>query len=151
MRNLYTLDEYRDQRSEIKAFYGSVGDDTCGVFHVPSKIDNVNLMILAAAGENWDHISVSRRNRCPNWVEMSQVKKLFFYPSEMAVQFHVPEDQHINYHPFTLHLWRPWGKQIDLPPAEFVGPDNLNPEDLKRILQMPPGIFRDLMRKKVYK
>lgn len=151
MRDLNKLDEYRDKSAAIKRFYGSYGDDSCGVFNIPSKIDQKPLRVIAAAGEGWDHVSVSRKKRCPNWAEMSQVKALFFYPREMAIQFHVPEDQHINFHPFTLHLWRPWGRQIDLPPPEFVGPDNLDPEEIKKLLQIPPGIFRDLMRRKIYK
>jgi len=69
----------------------------------------------------WDHVSVSRANRCPNWPEMEHVKRLFFQDTETAMQLHVPAADHINNHPYCLHLWRPHGVEIPRPPAIFVG------------------------------
>ena len=68
----------------------------------------------------WDHVSVSRKNRVPNWAEMSHVHRLFFRDDEVAMQLHVPISQHINCHPFVLHLWRPHEGAIPLPPAFMV-------------------------------
>lgn len=68
----------------------------------------------------WDHVSVSRRNRTPNWQEMEHVKRLFFAADEIAVQFHVAEADHISIHPHTLHLWRWTHMPIPLPPKELV-------------------------------
>jgi hypothetical protein len=36
------------------------------------------------------------------------------------MQLHVPVSDHINRHPYTLHLWRPHALEIPRPPAEFV-------------------------------
>ena len=151
MQNLYQLDKYRDTSEQVRDFYGSFGDDTCGIFYIPSKIDKASLKVVAAAGLGWDHVSVSRRNRCPNWTEMSQIRHLFFHPKETVVQFHVPEDDHISFHPFTLHLWRSWTQQYELPPPEWVGPVNLSPDDLRRVKTLPPGLFRSLIRKQISK
>jgi hypothetical protein len=73
-------------------------------------------------GPPWEHVSVSRGDRCPTWEEMAYVKSLFWRPDETVVQFHVPERQHINCHQFCLHLWRPVGVELPMPPAATVGP-----------------------------
>lgn len=47
----------------------------------------------------------------------------FFNDDELAVQYHVPQSQHVNFHPFCLHLWRPNdGRAIPQPPMHLVGP-----------------------------
>lgn len=124
MKNLRELDFFRDSSRRIVAYYGNSGDETCGVFTVPSPIDNANLRIVASSGFGWDHVSVSRHQRCPNWPEMEHVKRLFFKDIETAMQLHVPATDHINCHPYCLHLWRPTVGEIPRPPAEFVGPPN---------------------------
>lgn len=70
----------------------------------------------------WDHVSVSRSSRCPNWPEMEFVKRKFFEDHETAMQLHVPIDQHINAHPRCLHLFRPQHVEIPRPPGWMVGP-----------------------------
>jgi hypothetical protein len=51
---------------------------------------------------------------------MEHVAKLFFQDDEVAMQLHLPPDQHINVHPYVLHWWRPHDQQIPLPPRIFV-------------------------------
>ena len=147
MQDLNKLNEYRLRTQRIKEFFGSYGDHTCGIFNIPSIIDKAGLKVIAASSDGWDHVSVSRKNRCPNWPEMDQIKRLFFHPRETVVQFHVPEDKHISFHPFTLHLWRSWSQIYDLPPSEWVGPATLTPEQAKEFLQLPSGVFKNLARK----
>jgi len=123
MRNLNApnIDALRDRSRQIIEHYGSAGDETCGVFDLPSTIDGANLRIIASNGGGWDHVSVSRTNRCPNWLEMEQVKRLFFNPDEVAMQLHVAESEHLSVHPYCLHIWRPnEGAAIPLPPAMMV-------------------------------
>lgn len=123
MRDLHALDAYRDCSGPVILYYGNAGDGTCGVFWVPSPIDRQPMRAIASAGEYWEHVSVSRRSRCPNWAEMSFIKELFFRPDETAIQFHVPVRDHINVHPYCLHLWRPIGIEIPRPPVWMVGPE----------------------------
>lgn len=116
-----SIDRYRDRSQAVLNHYGTFGDETCGVFSMPSKIDGAELRIVASAGGGWDHVSVSRRNRCPNWIEMEQVKRLFFADDETAMQLHVRPADHLSLHPNCLHLWRPNdGRDIPLPPAAMV-------------------------------
>lgn len=122
MKNLLTseIGKYRCEDKDVVDYYGSVGDETCGVFVVRSPTDHAHLMIIASSDGGWDHVSISRKNRCPNWTEMEYVAKLFFEDDEIAVQYHLPPDKHINEHPYCLHWWRPQEAPIPLPPVIFV-------------------------------
>jgi hypothetical protein len=51
---------------------------------------------------------------------MEYVKRAFFKDDETAMQLHVPPTQHINNHPYVLHLWRPVKVAIPMPPKEAV-------------------------------
>jgi hypothetical protein len=113
MRDLNELNQYRvNHRS-----YGW-GDETGGAFVV--FYNGVRLAVIASNGGGWDHVSVSTSKRCPTWLEMEHVKRLFFHPDECAMQLHVPTAEHINVHDFVLHIWRPHDAAIPMPPREFV-------------------------------
>jgi hypothetical protein len=83
MRNLHLLDAYRIDARET---HGSMGDETCGCFRIPSPIDGQPLLIQASSDGGWDHISISRKNRPPNWTEMEFIKRKFFKDDETAMQ-----------------------------------------------------------------
>lgn len=121
MRNLFEIDQYRDRSQEVYRFFGDYGDHETGAFFVPSPRTGVILKIIASAGLEWDHVSVSLKNRCPNWPEMELVKRMFFKDDEIAMQLHVPPCDHISYHPYCLHLWRPQNIEIPRPPNALVG------------------------------
>lgn len=78
----------------------------CGFFIIirPGKPD---LRLQVSDGLGWDHVSVSCENRCPTWDEMCEIKELVFRDDEAAMQLHPAKAQHINHHPYCLHLWRP--------------------------------------------
>jgi hypothetical protein len=115
------LDAFRNVGGEIAA-YGERGNEGNGVFLIPSPIDNAPMRVIASDGYGWDHVSISRTTRCPNWPEMSHVKSLFFRDDEYAFQLHPPKADHINFHPYCLHLWRPQTGELALPPKWMVGP-----------------------------
>lgn len=122
MRNLRLLDAYRLTGSALPShFRGYDGDDTCGAFIVYSPVDKAKMPVIASSDYGWEHVSVSRANRCPNWTEMSYVKHLFFKDDEVAVEYHVPVSDHINDHPYTLHLWRSTIREFPMPPKWMVG------------------------------
>ena len=118
MRDLHRLDRYRVTDAAVRKFYGSVGNSTCGVFHVPVGRDK--LLIVARSDGGWDHVSLSVRGRCPSWKEMDIIKRMFFKPEETAMQLHPPEAEHVNLQEDTLHLWAPQHAEIPRPPLEFV-------------------------------
>lgn len=120
MRDLNTLNKYRDTSRRVLAHYGTVGDGTCGVFVVPSKSNGRDLFVIASSGDGWDHVSVSRPNRPPTWAEMDQIKRMFFNEDEVVMQLHVASKDHISVHHNCLHLWRPQSEGIPLPPKGMV-------------------------------
>jgi hypothetical protein len=120
MRDLNELNDYRERSTFMLERFGTMGDETCGAFNVPHPATGTKLRVIAAAGEGWDHVSVSLLNRCPNWPEMDFIKRKFFHPNEVVMQLHVGEEDHINVHPYVLHLWRPHLDAIPLPPKAFV-------------------------------
>lgn len=81
-----------------------------------------DLRIIASNGEGWEHVSVSLPSRCPNWQEMCFVKDLFWEAEETVIQYHPPKSQYVNCHQFCLHLWKPIGIELPLPPSIMVGP-----------------------------
>ena len=111
---------YRVRNGAVVRMYGSAGDDGNGVFKVHSPYDGAPLNIVASNGAGWDHVSVSRSDRCPTWDEMDHVKGLFFDDDETVMQLHVPTADHRNLHEFCLHLWRPQDQPIPRPPSLMV-------------------------------
>jgi hypothetical protein len=82
---------------------------------------NQMLKVVASDQMGWEHVSVSRDDRCPTWEEMQIVKDLFWGEDDTVVQYHVPKDDHVNLHSRCLHLWRPVGVDIPRPPSIMVG------------------------------
>jgi hypothetical protein len=119
MRDLHVLDAYRMDATKS---HGWSGDGTCGAFKLPSPIDGQSLTIIASSGDGWEHVSVSRTNRCPNWPEMEFIKRKFFEDDETVMQLHVPVTDHINAHPYCLHLWLPQHEKIPRPPGWMLAP-----------------------------
>lgn len=109
-----------------------------GVFQVPSSVDREPLRIIATATLGWDHVSVSRADRCPDWSEMEQVKRMFFWQHETVMQLHVPPADHINNAEFCLHLWRSQTEPIPRPPNEMVGIAGKRPAEIEA---MGAGVF----------
>lgn len=97
-----------------------------GAYEVPyqppgRRANKVLLRVIASWGMGWDHVSVSLEHRTPKWAEMERVRRTFFHDHETAMQLHVPPGEHINCHPYCLHIWRPQKVEIPRPPSSMVG------------------------------
>lgn len=91
---------------------------------IASESESVECAIGMEDSKGWEHVSVSLRNRCPNWDEMSYVKDLFWAEDETVVQYHPKKSEYVNCHPYVLHMWRNVQFEFRLPPSIFVGPDS---------------------------
>lgn len=110
--------------------YCSKPGDTHGMFYIPRR-EGAPLKVMAnniteeerrtLFPPYYEHVSVSLPTRCPTWREMCLVKFLFWEDHELVVQFHPPKSEHINVHPYCLHLWKPVDFDIPLPDALTVG------------------------------
>jgi len=121
MKNLHTLDKYRltDEEWQI---YSITGDSGNGVFKV--YVGGRSFKVIASNGGGWEHVSVSplnsRRKTCPTWEEMCAIKDMFFMPEERVVQYHPPQSEYVNNHPYCLHMWRYTAADFPHPPVIFV-------------------------------
>lgn len=81
------------------------------------------LFVICSNGDGWEHVSVSRKSRCPSYEDMTRIKELFWDEEDCVMQLMVPKSEHVNFHPYALHMWRPInGQEIPRPPAIMVGP-----------------------------
>lgn len=103
---------------------GAMGSDPSfgnnGCFLV--KLDrSQKVRVIASDGMGWEHVSVSRQDRCPTWDEMCQVKSLFWSDDDCVVQYHPPRSDYVNNHAFCLHMWRCIDADLPRPPSILVG------------------------------
>ena len=66
-------------------------------------------------GRDWMHISVSRKDRLPNWDDLKLVKNTFAGEKRYAYQVFPPTDKHVNIHEFCMHLYVPLTGEPPLP------------------------------------
>jgi hypothetical protein len=124
--SLPVFEPYRIRSEAMREWFFGVPESTGGAFQLPSGLRHGSykvshsLRVLAASGGGWDHLSVSCRNRCPTWDEMMLVHRMFFEPTEISAQYCMPASDHVNVHPYVLHLWRPLDAVFPVPPPEFV-------------------------------
>lgn len=121
----FKMPEHVERGRITRGYWGTHRDSGFnGMFVVPP------LKLVVSDGTGWlenlpppvfEHVSVSRRDRCPNWDEMCQVKGWFWDPEELVIQYHPPRSAYVNQHKFCLHLWKPVGVEIPLPPHLAVG------------------------------
>jgi hypothetical protein len=121
-------DHIPEQLEKARIRQGDYGSDssfgTTGAFMIngPCYMDLRILSSGAWDNLDWEHVSVSLKNRCPNWQEMCFVKDLFWNEDEVVMQLHPAKKDYVNHHEYCLHLWRPTKVEIPLPPRIMVGP-----------------------------
>lgn len=116
-------EQFRIKRAGILSSDSSYGNN--GAFQVRSlKFQGVVFNVIASDEGGWEHVSVTimGKQRCPVWDEMCFIKSLFWEPEDCVIQFHPPESEYVNCHPYCLHLWRKCGINEETPPAIYVGP-----------------------------
>ena len=92
-----------------------------GAFFIPNPGQPAPLKVICSDGEGWEHVSVSLPNRCPTWAEMCRVVSVFWDEDDCVMQLHPPRKDWISNPPYCLHLWRPVGTAIPMPPSYMVG------------------------------
>jgi hypothetical protein len=70
----------------------------------------LQLMVILTArreqdGRRWLHLSCSHQRRTPTWVELREVKDIFFGPDRYAYQVLPPASHYVNINARVLHLW----------------------------------------------
>ena len=101
-------------------------DGNNGSFIIRSLKFKRPLFVVASDGGGWEHVSVSKHDRCPTWEEMTHVANLFWGPEDVLVQFRPAASQYVNNHPYCLHWWRQIDTPLQVPPSLLVGLKNLS-------------------------
>jgi len=124
------LDPSMERARHLLPDLDDAGSGPQGAFRIAPF--GMRLNIIASDGRDWieaglplpiwEHVSVSLANRTPTWREMEWVRDQFWEPDELVVQFSVPREQHVSWNDFTLHMWKPLGVVIPLPPSITVAP-----------------------------
>jgi len=111
--------EYRNRAHPILGTDDSYGNN--GYFIIQFR--GFLLTCIVSDGGGWEHVSVTTRDgkMNPSWEMMCEVKKIFWDEEDTVLQFHPAKSEYVNRHPYCLHLWRESGKNIQLPPSNFVG------------------------------
>jgi hypothetical protein len=113
------IEKYRVQSGPYNSPTGNQGH---GAFlDVPYKSGKLTIMAYNGYHDGWEHVSVSMKNRCPNWEEMNWIKSLFWDEEDCVIQFHPPKSKHVNNHPYCLHMWRCTNKAFPMPDMITVG------------------------------
>jgi len=104
--------------------------DTFGAFRVSMPGSQAVMLVIIGDGKEWErtgfalpaweHVSVSLKNRTPTWEEMEWVREQVFDDSELVLWLSVPRADHINIHDNVLHMWRPIGVELPVPPKGCV-------------------------------
>lgn len=116
--SFHVPEKYRVKKGPLAGFQA---DGNNGAFIVSSLKLKQPASVIASDGMGWEHVSISFPNRLPTWDEMCFIKSLFWDKEDCVVQFHPPESDYINNHPYCLHLWRPTNQEIPRPDWFLVG------------------------------
>lgn len=122
---MYKVPEhFRVQDPRLPFKQNNINCPDFGWFLLQPKIGKRELFTVASNGMGWEHVSVSVRQGkkvlTPNWEEMAYVKKIFWGEEDCVIEYHPPKSNYVNNHPNVLHLWRPIGIEIPMPPIECV-------------------------------
>ena len=62
--------------------------------------------------KKWLHTSYSRRNRTPTYEDTKFIKDNFIGKDKKSIMVFPSESEHVNYHPYCLHLWTCLGSDV---------------------------------------
>lgn len=109
-----------------------------GEIHMPKWTGT----LIVSWDYGWEHVSVCplKRKITPSWDDMCYIKDLFWREDEAVVQIHPEKAEYVNNMPNCLHLWKPAGKEMPLPPSILVGiRKGMSRKDIERELAKLEG------------
>jgi hypothetical protein len=98
-----------------------------GVSHIWLE-GNAGLRVMLGGstyeGERWLHLSASRKDRLPGWLELAKIKEMFLGEDREAYKVLPIKEHYVNDNPYVLHLWSNFDKPKYLPDFRLVDPRN---------------------------
>ena len=117
-------EKYRIKNHPIAMLNSDESFGNRGAFEIKMNA-TTTAFVIASNKLNWEHVSVSiiedNEKLMPTWDEMCFIKNLFWDEEDCVIQYHPPKSQYVNNDINVLHLWRPIGIEIPLPPSILVG------------------------------
>jgi len=93
------------ERLEIK-------EDGCAFKHlIDSKMTCIVSDSIELDKKGWRHVSISHKDRIPDYNEIKRVKELFVGKYTEGYLIFPSEDKHVNLNPHCLHIFCPIGHQ----------------------------------------
>ena len=89
--------------------------------------------VIFTSSLGWEHASVSQRNKTPEWEIMCRVKDVFWSGEECCIEYHPKEEDYINMHEHCLHIWKPIGIELPMPPSIMVGIKGIDSKQAQQI------------------
>ncbi len=63
-------------------------------------------------GQEWLHVSMSRKTKMPTYEDMVKVKRICIGNDRTALQIFPTRERHVNIYEFCLHLWCPLDRDV---------------------------------------
>lgn len=103
--------------------YKDVADDKVSKLKLEVRSNKASdkCLVCMTCIDEWEHLSVSHKNKIPSWLCMEEMKEMFFKEDEEAFQFHPKMDNYVNNNEYTLHIWRRKDGKMEPPPSILVG------------------------------
>ena len=73
------------------------------------------------SAQGWEHVTVSGKNKVPEWNIMCKVKEIFWEDEECCIEYHPRKSQYVNNNENCLHIWKPIGVKLPEPPTILLG------------------------------
>ncbi len=100
---------WNEERFETSNFFKAIQNKAhAQIFREAKKSGGLLVIVtekIEADGYRWRHVSLSRKGRIPRHEDLKRVKGLFIGDEKKALQIFAPLAEHVNFHPFVLHLW----------------------------------------------
>lgn len=76
-------------------------------WHIAGDLQVIWSVSMEADGQYWLHVSARAKKRIPTYQELTRIKTLFIGDDRIAYHIFAPANEHVNIHPYVLHLWAP--------------------------------------------
>jgi len=111
-----------------------------GIIRIGAKLNDPvtrkSWLVYFTRAMGWEHLSVGSNMKTPDWDTMCLAKDIFFRPDECCVEYHPKEEDYVNMHEHTLHVWKEIDKEFPAPPSIMVGLKGITPEETRLASRM---------------
>lgn len=81
------------------------GVDGSAWYNSKRKLAVIGSISVEADGKPWLHLSLSHPKRMPTYDDLVYLKKHWAGEDRKCIMVMPPKSEHVNIHPFCLHLW----------------------------------------------